>query len=196
MSIINTPDAFLIGIDPSSAKDEAHLAQDLLNQLKSIAEQTQIHPSRIALFTGPSGTGKTLAASWLATRLGLPLYRVNPAAVVSKYIGETEKNLAKLLDSAEEQNVILLFDEADSLFGKRTEVKDAHDRYANLDTSYLLQRIEAYPGLVILISNLRTKFDDAFLRRVKWKIEFPIPSSEERLSFWQRILKWLGFRKY
>ena len=195
MLIINTPDAFLIRIDPSYTKDEAHLAPDILNQLKSIAEQTQIHPSRIALFTGPSGTGKTLAASWLATRLGLSLYRVDLAAVVSKYIGETEKNLAKILDSAEEQNVILLFDEADSLFGKRTEVKDAHDRYANLDTSYLLQRIEAYPGLVILISNLRTNFDDTVVCRVTWKIEFPITDSEKRLSFWQRILAWLGIQK-
>src|SRR2546430_13862603 len=108
------------------------------------------HPGVRALFVGPSGTGKTLAAGWLATRLGLPLYRVDLASVTSKYIGETEKNLAQLLARAEQAEVILLFDEADSLFGKRTDITDSNDRFANAQTNYLLQRIENYDGIVLL----------------------------------------------
>lgn len=137
-----------------------------------------------ALFTGPSGTGKTLAASWLATRLGLPLYRVDLASITSKYIGETEKNLSNLLGQAEQDDVMLLFDEADSLFGKRTDVKDANDRFANAQTNYLLQRIETYGGVVILTSNSRTRFDAAFTRRLDMMIDFSLPGPEERRGIW------------
>lgn len=141
-------------------------------------------PAVRALFTGPSGTGKTLAVGWLATRLGLPLYRVDLAAVTSKYIGETEKNLAQLLSHAEEAGIILLFDEADSLFGKRTEVKESNDRFANAQTNYLLQRIETFDGIVVLTSNSRVRFDPAFCRRLDMIVEFPLPSPEERRLLW------------
>jgi hypothetical protein len=141
-----------------------------------------------ALFTGPSGTGKTLAAGWLATRLGLPLYRVDLAAVTSKYIGETEKNLAQLLSRAEHAEVVLLFDEADSMFGNRTDVKDSNDRFANAQTNYLLQRIESFDGIVFLTSNSRARFDPAFFRRLDAIVEFPAPGPMERRSLWQSHL--------
>lgn len=137
-----------------------------------------------SLLVGPSGTGKTLVASWLATKLGLPLYRVDLASVVSKYIGETEKNLAALLARAEHSEIVLLFDEADSLFGKRTDIKDSNDRFANSQTNYLLQRIEFYRGIVLLTSNSRERFDAAFTRRLDKVIEFPLPSPQERRSLW------------
>ena len=137
-----------------------------------------------ALFVGPSGTGKTFAASWLATRLGTPLYRVDLAATTSKYIGETEKNLAQLLDRAEQQDVILLFDEADAMFGKRTDIKDSNDRFANAQTNYLLQRIETFDGIVILTSNSRNRLDAAFTRRLDFVIDFPLPGPEERRDLW------------
>jgi hypothetical protein len=140
------------------------------------------------LLVGPSGTGKTLAAGWLATRLGLPLYRVDLASVVSKYIGETEKNLAVLLSRAEHSEIVLLFDEADSLFGKRTDIKDSNDRFANSQTNYLLQRIEFYRGIVLLTSNSRERFDSAFTRRLDKVIEFPLPSPQERSALWQSHL--------
>jgi hypothetical protein len=146
------------------------------------------HPGIRALFTGPSGTGKTLAAGWLATQLGLPLYRVDLAAVTSKYIGETEKNLAQLLARAEHAEVILLFDEADSMFGKRTDVKESNDRFANAQTNYLLQRIESFDGIVFLTSNSRARFDPAFFRRLDTIIEFPVPGPAERRSLWQSHL--------
>lgn len=146
------------------------------------------HPGVRALFTGPSGTGKTLAAGWMATRLGLPLYRVDLAAVTSKYIGETEKNLAQLLARAEHGEVILLFDEADSMFGKRTDVKEANDRFANAQTNYLLQRIESFDGITFLTSNSRARFDPAFFRRLDMIIEFPVPGPAERRSLWQSHL--------
>ncbi|MCB9765098.1 MAG: ATP-binding protein [Alphaproteobacteria bacterium] len=141
-----------------------------------------------ALMVGPSGTGKTLAASWLATRLGLPLYRVDLASVLSKYIGETEKNLSQLLARAEQAEVILLFDEADALFGKRTEVRHANDRFANAQTNYLLQRIERYEGIVLLTSNSRSRFDEAFTRRLDAIVEFPAPGPEERRALWRAHL--------
>ena len=137
-----------------------------------------------ALFTGPSGTGKTLAAGWLATHLAMPLYRVDLASVTSKYIGETEKNLSQLLGRAEQEDVVLLFDEADSLFGKRTDVKDSNDRFANAQTNYLLQRIESYSGVVILTSNSKARFDPSFTRRLDMMIDFPLPSPEERRAIW------------
>jgi hypothetical protein len=137
-----------------------------------------------ALFVGPSGTGKTLAVSWLATKLALPLYRVDLASVVSKYIGETEKNLADLLARAESAEVVLFFDEADSLFGKRTDVQHSNDRFANAQTNYLLQRIESYDGIVVLASNSRSRFDPAFSRRLDQILEFPLPGPEERRALW------------
>jgi hypothetical protein len=136
------------------------------------------------LFLGPPGTGKTLAAGWLASRLGLPLYRVDLASVVSKYIGETERNLAELLALAESAEVVLLFDEADSLFGQRTEVRHSTDRYANAQTNYLLQRIESYDGIVVLSSNSRERFDDALARRLDAVVEFPLPAPVERRALW------------
>ena len=148
--------------------------EDLADGLGASAS-TRYRPGVRALFTGPSGTGKTLAAGWIATRLGLPLYRVDLAAVTSKYIGETEKNLSQLLARAEQADVILLFDEADSLFGKRTEISDANDRFANAQTNYLLQRIENYDGIVVLTSNSQARFDTAFARRLDSIIDFPLP---------------------
>jgi len=140
-----------------------------------------------ALFAGPSGTGKTMAAEVLAGDLRLDLYRIDLASVVSKYIGETEKNLKRLFDAAEGTGAILLFDEADALFGKRSEVKDSHDRYANIEVSYLLQRVETYRGLAILTSNMKQALDPAFLRRIRFVIQFPFPDAEHRAAIWSRI---------
>ncbi|HKS55147.1 MAG TPA: ATP-binding protein [Steroidobacteraceae bacterium] len=129
----------------------------------------------IALFHGPKGTGKTLAAFAVARELGINVVRIDLASVASKYIGETEKHLETLFNEAEQSGSVLLFDEADALFGKRSEVKDSHDRYANLEVSYLLQRIESFNGLVILTSNARKNIDEAFLRRLRFVVEFPPP---------------------
>jgi ATPase family associated with various cellular activities (AAA) len=137
-----------------------------------------------ALFTGPPGTGKTLAATVISYELGLDLYRIDLSQVVSKYIGETEKNLARIFAEAETSNAVLLFDEADALFGKRTEIRDAHDRYANIETSYLLQRMEEYEGIAILASNLRQNMDEAFVRRLRVIVEFPFPDAASRLRIW------------
>jgi hypothetical protein len=140
-----------------------------------------------ALFTGPSGTGKTMAAEVLARHLSLDLYRVDLSASVSKYIGETEKNLRRLFDAAEPGGAILFFDEADALFGKRSQVKDSHDRYANIEVSYLLQRMEAYQGLAILATNLRRSLDTAFLRRLRFVVPFPFPDATQRREMWARV---------
>jgi SpoVK/Ycf46/Vps4 family AAA+-type ATPase len=140
-----------------------------------------------ALFSGSSGTGKTLAAEILANELQLDLYRIDLSSVVSKYIGETEKNLKKVFDTAEESGAILLFDEADALFGKRSEVKDSHDRYANIEVSYLLQRMELYRGLAILTTNLKSSLDTAFLRRIRFVLQFPLPDFKQRTEIWQNI---------
>ncbi len=139
------------------------------------------------LFCGESGTGKTLAAEVIAHALELPLYRIDLSAVVSKYIGETEKNLRKLFDAAEDSGAVLLFDEADALFGKRSDVKDSHDRYANIEVSYLLQRMEAYRGLAILTSNHRAALDPAFQRRLRFIVDFPFPDATQRESIWRTI---------
>lgn len=141
-----------------------------------------------ALFAGQPGTGKTMAAEVVASALGLELYRIDLAAVVSKYIGETEKNLEQIFRAADQGDAVLLFDEADALFGKRSEVRDAHDRYANVEVSYLLQRLEAYDGLAILTTNLRGSVDEAFVRRLDFVLEFPMPEEAERLAIWRLAL--------
>ena len=140
-----------------------------------------------ALFAGESGTGKTMAAEVLAGELRLDLYRIDLSSVVSKYIGETEKNLRRVFDAAEEGGAILLFDEADALFGKRSEVKDSHDRYANIEVSYLLQRMEAYRGLAILTTNMKAELDQAFMRRIRFVVQFPFPDVEARAEIWRRV---------
>ncbi|MFN6461950.1 MAG: ATP-binding protein [Nostoc sp. DedVER02] len=140
-----------------------------------------------ALFAGASGTGKTLGAEVLAQKLRLDLYRIDLSSVVSKYIGETEKNLRRVFDAAEQGGVILLFDEADALFGKRSEVKDARDRYANIEVSYLLQRMESYPGLAVLTTNLKSAIDTAFLRRIRFVVQFPFPDTTQRAEIWRRV---------
>jgi SpoVK/Ycf46/Vps4 family AAA+-type ATPase len=140
-----------------------------------------------ALFSGPSGTGKTMAAEILANHLMLDLYRVDLAGVVSKYIGETEKNLRRVFEAAEQSGAILFFDEADALFGKRTEVKDSHDRYANIEVNYLLQRMEDYRGLAVLATNMKSVLDNAFLRRLRFLVEFPFPDADSRRRIWQRV---------
>ena len=139
------------------------------------------------LFSGPSGTGKTMAAEVLAGELRLDLYRIDLSSVVSKYIGETEKNLRRVFDAAEDGGTILLFDEADALFGKRSEVKDSHDRYANIEVGYLLQRMEAYRGLAILTTNLKSALDVAFVRRLRFIVQFPFPDPMARAEIWRRI---------
>jgi ATP-dependent 26S proteasome regulatory subunit len=140
-----------------------------------------------ALFAGPPGTGKTMAAEIIADALDLELYKIDLAAIISKYIGDTEKNLSRIFDEAETSNAILFFDEADALFSKRSEVNDAHDKHANVETSYLLQRIEAYQGIVILATNFKRNLDEAFIRRLHFLIDFPFPDAKERVQIWRHI---------
>ncbi|HYT39259.1 MAG TPA: ATP-binding protein, partial [Acidimicrobiia bacterium] len=189
-------------VRPERTWDDLVLPPDQLAQLKELAARYRNRatvyggwgfrpaPSAgvVALFAGPSGTGKTLAAEILAGDLALELYKLDLAAVVSKYIGETEKNLDQVFDAAAAGNVVLFFDEADALFGKRTEVSDAHDRYANLETAYLLQRLESYDGVVVMATNLSKNIDTAFLRRLHAMVEFPVPEEAERRRLWQRNL--------
>ncbi|MCB9423124.1 MAG: ATP-binding protein [Ardenticatenaceae bacterium] len=190
-------------ITPHYHWEDIVLPAEQLNQLRRMCDQFKYRAQVLetwgfeqklalgkglnALFSGPPGTGKTMAADIMATELGLDLYKIDLATVVSKYIGETEKNLAHIFSEAETSNAILFFDEADALFGKRTEVKDAHDRYANLEISYLLQRMDEYEGVVILATNLRQNIDRAFLRRLHFIIEFPFPSVDDRRRIWQQI---------
>ncbi len=178
-------------------------APDLLAQLLEIAEQVmrryQVYeewgygPSLTrgrgvtALFSGPSGVGKTMAAEVLARHLDLALYRIDLSSVVNKYIGETEKNIRRVFDAAERSGAILFFDEADALFGKRTEVRDSHDRFANIEIDYLLQRMESYHGLAILATNRRSSLDRAFLRRLRFVVEFPFPDADARRRIWQKV---------
>jgi SpoVK/Ycf46/Vps4 family AAA+-type ATPase len=147
--------------------------------------RSRIKPGFRVLFSGPPGTGKTLTATLLGKYTGRDVFRIDLSLVVSKYIGETEKNLSRLFDRAKNKNWILFFDEADAIFGKRTSVRDAHDKYANQEVSYLLQRIESHPGLVILASNLKSNIDSAFTRRFNAIIEFEAPSATERLFIWK-----------
>jgi len=180
--------------------DSLVLPADALVQLDEITAQARFRPrvedewgfrGRLArgrgisaLFSGPSGTGKTMAAEVIAARLRLDLYRIDLAAVLSKWIGETEKNLARLFDAAERSGAVLFFDEADALFGKRAEIKDARDRYANLEVDYLLQRMEDYAGVAILATNRKNLLDPAFLRRLRFVIDFPFPDGDARMRLW------------
>ncbi len=178
------------------------LQTNTLNQIKDIQNwlvhedkilnqwgmRNKIKPGYRVLFHGSPGTGKTLTAALLGKYTGRHVYRIDLSFIVSKYIGETEKNLARLFDKAENKDWILFFDEADSIFGKRTGVKDSHDKYANQEVSYLLQKIEAHPGLVILASNFKSNIDKAFVRRFQTMIEFEKPSPAERLLLWQKTL--------
>jgi hypothetical protein len=189
-------------LEPEATWDDLVLPEGHMGLLRDIARQVR-HRTQVyerwgfgargerglgvsALFAGESGTGKTLAAEVLACELGLDLYRIDLAATVSKYIGETEKNLRRLFDAAETSGAVLLFDEADALFGKRGEVKDSHDRYANLEVAYLLQRMESYRGLAILTTNLRSNVDRAFLRRLRFVVQFPFPDAAQRADIWRR----------
>jgi SpoVK/Ycf46/Vps4 family AAA+-type ATPase len=140
-----------------------------------------------ALFAGPSGTGKTMAAEVMARELGLDLYKIDLSSVVSKYIGETEKNLDRIFRAAANTNAILFFDEADALFGKRSEVRDSHDRYANIEISYLLQKMEEHDGITILATNLRQNLDEAFVRRLAFTVHFPFPDEDGRWRIWQQV---------
>lgn len=193
--------SFAKKISPKRVWNDLVLPKDTLAQLQEFCQQVRyrtrvygdwgfgqklsLGKGIIALFTGPSGTGKTLSAEILANELGLDLYKVDLSSVISKYIGETEKNLSRVFQDAEESNAILFFDEADALFGKRSEVKDAHDRYANIEINYLLQRVEEYEGVIILASNMSKNIDAAFLRRIHFCIEFPFPDEGNRLSIWR-----------
>jgi SpoVK/Ycf46/Vps4 family AAA+-type ATPase len=180
--------------------DDVVLHPDTLRQLNEIEHwvrfndtllgewgmRKRVKPGYRALFHGQPGTGKTLTATLLGKHTGWPVFRIDLSRLVSKYIGETEKNLAQLFDRAEHKRWILFFDEADVLFSKRTEIRDAHDKYANQEVAYLLQRIENHSGLVILATNQRGNVDDAFLRRFQAVIQFPVPSAEDRRDLWQR----------
>ena len=191
-------------IAPHYHWDDIVLPGDTVQQLREIALQMEhrhlvfqtwgfarrlaLGKGLMSLFAGSSGTGKTMAADIIANALGLDLYKIDLSGVVSKYIGETEKNLNHIFAEAETANAILFFDEADALFGKRSEVKDAHDRYANIETAYLLQKMEEYSGAVILATNLKMNLDDAFVRRMQFVIDFPMPEEDDRRRIWRVAL--------
>lgn len=190
-------------IDALAGWDDLRLPDSEKSLLREVAEQVSLRPAVYdewgfrarmnrglgisALFAGDSGTGKTMAAEVIARALRLQLYRIDLSAVVSKFIGETEKNLRRLFDAADDSGAILFFDEADALFGKRSEVKDSHDRYANIEVNYLLQRMESYRGLAILATNRKSALDSAFLRRLRFVINFPFPAPEQRRDIWANM---------
>lgn len=190
-------------VDARYTWDDIVLPQEAMTQLREICQRVAYRhrvmgewgfDSKLslgkginALFSGPSGTGKTMAAEIIANELGLDLYKIDLSGVVSKYIGETEKNLDRIFTAAESANAILFFDEADALFGRRSEVRDSHDRYANIEISYLLQKMEQYEGITILTTNLRQNLDDAFVRRIAFTIHFPFPDEESRRRIWTGI---------
>ncbi|PWS45791.1 ATPase, partial [Streptomyces sp. ZEA17I] len=191
-------------IEPTVTWDDLVLPPDTHTQLRELTARAR-HRDRVlgewgmrpgggrgrgvsALFAGDSGTGKTMSAEVIAADLGLDLYTVDLATVIDKYVGETEKNLERIFTEAAGVNGVLLFDEADAIFGKRSDVKDAHDRYANVESAYLLQRMESFDGLAILATNLRANLDDAFTRRLDLVIDFPVPDPAQRLLLWNRCL--------
>ena len=196
-------DALAQRLDPKATWDDLVLPAEQTMLLHQIARQVQQRHTVYedwgfaakmnrglgisALFAGDSGTGKTMAAEVIANDLQLNLYRIDLSAVVSKYIGETEKNLRRLFDAAEDGGAILFFDEADALFGKRSEVKDSHDRYANIEINYLLQRMEGYRGLAILATNMKGALDSAFMRRLRFIVDLPFPGASERKLMWQKV---------
>jgi hypothetical protein len=196
-------DALAQRLDPKATWNDLVLPDEATNILHQIADQVKQRHKVYetwgfakkmnrglginTLFSGESGTGKTMAAEVIANALRLDLYRIDLSAVVSKYIGETEKNLRRLFDVAEDGGAILFFDEADALFGKRSEVKDSHDRYANIEINYLLQRMEAYGGLAILATNMKSSLDPAFTRRLRFSVNFPFPGISERKRMWERV---------
>jgi SpoVK/Ycf46/Vps4 family AAA+-type ATPase len=191
-------------IQPAVGFDDLVLPPDTMAQLRELLTRARYREQVLdvwkmggpstrrrgltALFAGPSGTGKTMAAEVLASELGLDLYTVDLATVVDKYVGETEKNLDRIFAEAERINGVILFDEADALFGKRSEVSDAHDRYANVEVAYLLQRMELFEGIAILATNLRANLDEAFTRRLDALVDFPDPEEEYRRRLWERSL--------
>jgi hypothetical protein len=195
-------DSLAVRLDALATWDDIVLPTEQLAQLREIAQQVRgrytvyqewgfAHKMNrglgiSVLFAGDSGTGKTMAAEVIANDLRLPVYRIDLSAVVSKYIGETEKNLRQLFDAADLGGFVLLFDEADALFGKRSEVRDSHDRYANIEVNYLLQRIEQYNGLAILSTNAKTALDSAFVRRLRFIVNFPHPTATDRRRIWDR----------
>jgi SpoVK/Ycf46/Vps4 family AAA+-type ATPase len=196
-------DALAQRLDPRAEWDDLVVPAAVRDRLREIAAQVRLQ-SRVyeewglgskiqwglaitALFTGESGTGKTLAAEVLAAEIRLPLYRIDLSSVVSKYIGETEKQLRGVFEAAEACGAILLFDEADALFGRRSDVRDSHDRYANIEVSYLLQRIEAYRGLAILTTNAKATIDRAFYRRLRFVVDFPFPDAAGRERIWRAV---------
>jgi AAA+ superfamily predicted ATPase len=190
-------------ITPRYKWEDIILPPDQIEQLKEIVSTVRGRPMVLEtwgvgvklaasagitiLFAGPPGTGKTMAAEVIARELGLDLYKVDLSTIISKYIGETEKNLERIFAEAQSSNAILFFDEADAIFGKRSEVKDAHDRYANIEVSYLLQRMEAYDGVTILATNLRANLDEAFTRRLQFAVDFPFPDEMHRLRIWETL---------
>lgn len=190
-------------IEPQYTWNDIILPDDHQTQLRAICNQTKyrnlVHEEwgfdrklslgkgLNVLFYGPPGTGKTMAAEVIARELQLDLYKIELSQIVSKYIGKTEKNLNRIFTAAANYNAILLFDEADALFGKRSEVRDAHDRYANIEIGYLLQKMEEYEGLAILTTNLRSNMDDAFVRRLRFIIEFPFPNEKQRRQIWEKV---------
>jgi SpoVK/Ycf46/Vps4 family AAA+-type ATPase len=192
-----------VKIEPNYGWDDIVLPEDQREQLREICSQARYRhrvfgewefgrklsggKGLIALFSGPPGTGKTMAAEVIASELRLELYKIDLSQVVSKYIGETEKNLDRIFAEARTSNAILFFDEADALFGKRSEVKDAHDRYANIEIGYLLQKMEEYEGIAILATNLRGNLDEAFVRRMQFIVELPLPDEEERRQIWEKV---------
>jgi SpoVK/Ycf46/Vps4 family AAA+-type ATPase len=187
-------------VEPACGWDDLVLPAPALTQLHELCQRVELGPrvwqdwglerttsrarGTTALFTGPPGTGKTMAGEVVAGELGLDMYAIDLSTVVSKYIGDTEKNLERIFATASDADVVLLFDEADALFGKRSEVHDAHDRYANVETAYLLQRMESFDGIAILATNLRANLDDAFTRRLQFIVDFPVPAEPERRRIW------------
>jgi SpoVK/Ycf46/Vps4 family AAA+-type ATPase len=174
---------------PSSTLEQLEEIRDWLLYGRTLlldwGMSSRLRPGYTSLFCGPPGTGKTLSACLLGRLCNSEVYKIDLSMVVSKYIGETEKNLSRVFNQAEHRGWILFFDEADALFGKRTKIEDSHDRYANQEVSFLLQRIEEFDGVVILASNLRHNIDDAFLRRFQSVVQFPMPASPERLRIWR-----------